>query len=217
MSLLTTCSSIYCMRGGEVLLLQRRKPPFVGYWIAPGGKINSGESPYEAARRELQEETGLRALDLSLRGIIVETSPVPDWQWLIFYYVATRFEGQIFEESPEGKLAWWAMEKVDDLRLPDADRLFMTPILDLGAPVYQARFRYNEEKRLVDFVEHTAVAQKWSKRSQLSAFVLCFLRSAETAASALSISPELSITRTCSYRSASCRYNSRERVRCVSS
>jgi len=129
----------------------------VGQWVAPGGKINHSESPYEAAHRELQEETGLCALDLTLRGIIVETSPIPDWQWLIFYYVTMKFDGKVFKESPEGELAWWKMNKICDLNVPDADRLFTTPILNLDSPVYQAHFIYDKKKRLTDFVEHTSI------------------------------------------------------------
>lgn len=46
------------------LLVQRRGPGglLAGLYEFPGGKIERGESPEEAARRELQEETGLRAV-----------------------------------------------------------------------------------------------------------------------------------------------------------
>ena len=30
------------------------------HWMLPGGKIDSGESSFQAAKRELQEESGLR-------------------------------------------------------------------------------------------------------------------------------------------------------------
>ena len=47
---------------GEVLLqLREDKPnlPFANHWTLPGGKVEPGESPLEAAVRELQEETEL--------------------------------------------------------------------------------------------------------------------------------------------------------------
>src|SRR5689334_18390180 len=44
----------------RVLLIQRRKPPFEGSCALPGGHIEVNESPEQAARRELQEETGLQ-------------------------------------------------------------------------------------------------------------------------------------------------------------
>jgi len=43
----------------HVLLVRRAYPPYAGYWALPGGHIDPGEAPAEAAVRELDEETGL--------------------------------------------------------------------------------------------------------------------------------------------------------------
>ncbi len=42
---------------GRVLLIQRRDIPV---WVLPGGGIEVGETPEEAACREMEEETGIR-------------------------------------------------------------------------------------------------------------------------------------------------------------
>jgi len=44
----------------QVLLVKRRSWPYEGLWAIPGGFVNMDESLEEAAKRELQEETGVQ-------------------------------------------------------------------------------------------------------------------------------------------------------------
>jgi ADP-ribose pyrophosphatase YjhB (NUDIX family) len=46
-------------RGDEVLLIRRGRPPRQGEWGIPGGAQALGETMFEAAIREVREETGL--------------------------------------------------------------------------------------------------------------------------------------------------------------
>lgn len=51
-------ATAYVVRDGKTLLLMHKK---LGMWLPPGGHIDEGETPDEAALREVREETGLEA------------------------------------------------------------------------------------------------------------------------------------------------------------
>ncbi|MDX8541305.1 NUDIX domain-containing protein [Mesorhizobium sp. M4B.F.Ca.ET.215.01.1.1] len=53
--------SVAIVRGDKVLLVKRARPPSQGLYAYPGGKVEPGETQAQAAARELEEETGLRA------------------------------------------------------------------------------------------------------------------------------------------------------------
>lgn len=48
--------AVFCRHGGQVLLVKHKR---LGAWLPVGGEIEPGETPFEAAVRELREETGL--------------------------------------------------------------------------------------------------------------------------------------------------------------
>jgi dATP pyrophosphohydrolase len=69
---------VVCTAGGEVLLLERVRP--AGWWQSVTGSLDEGESPAEAAVRELGEETGLEAAGLENLGLQARFPIHPDWR-----------------------------------------------------------------------------------------------------------------------------------------
>lgn len=60
MTVQRAAAAIVVREDNRVLLVRRGRPPRVGLWTLPGGRIEPGESDEAAAAREVFEETGLR-------------------------------------------------------------------------------------------------------------------------------------------------------------
>lgn len=115
-------ANLLAIQNNQVLLLQK---PRRGWYVAPGGKMESGESILEAAVREFQEETNAKPIDPQLKGvftiIIKENEQVID-EWMLFTFVSHGIEGKPFEETREGKLGWHPIEALKDLPMAEGDR-----------------------------------------------------------------------------------------------
>ncbi len=57
---------VVVFKGDDVLLIKRGKPPRQGSWSLPGGLQELGETVYEAAAREVEEETGVAIANIRL-------------------------------------------------------------------------------------------------------------------------------------------------------
>lgn len=115
-------ANLIAVKDGKVLLLQK---PRRGWFVAPGGKMESGESIYEAAVREFHEETNVTPHAVHLKGIytmvIKEDDRMID-EWMLYTFVAKDVEGTPFEETREGKLGWYDIEQLHELPMAEGDR-----------------------------------------------------------------------------------------------
>jgi len=83
-------------------------------WTFPGGRIEKGEKPVEAARREVLEETGLNLSDLTYVGQIVSTQEGNIDHIDIFYGLAQNSETVFCEfEIEEGK--WFPKDMLPEM------------------------------------------------------------------------------------------------------
>ena len=60
------CLMIYHKDGEKLLFCKRTKDPYYGLYNVVGGKVEDGENHFDAAYRELEEETGIGREDVNL-------------------------------------------------------------------------------------------------------------------------------------------------------
>src|SRR5439155_1325465 len=77
---------------GRVLLTRRGKPPAEGRWSLPGGLVELGETSVEAARREVEEECGIKVQIGGLAGVLDRVTRDADgrvrYHWVLVDYLA---------------------------------------------------------------------------------------------------------------------------------
>ena len=71
-------------KAGETLFLRRRNNPYSGYWELAGGRLEFGETLESAARRELYEETGIKATKMLF--VRAYEQHMPNYHRLLFLF-----------------------------------------------------------------------------------------------------------------------------------
>jgi ADP-ribose pyrophosphatase YjhB (NUDIX family) len=82
---------------GRVLLVERGKPPGVGLWTVPGGRLEPRETLAQAVAREVREETGLIAEVGPL--VCVAERIADDYHFVILDYLARAIGGNLVAAS----------------------------------------------------------------------------------------------------------------------
>ena len=116
----------YIKKDGAYLMIHRVKKKNdmnKDKWIGVGGKLEEGESPFDCAKREIKEETGLTVDKLRYHGIITFVSDLYGTEYM-HLFSATEFEGEIDYNCDEGTLEWVKAEDVPSLPIWEGDKIF---------------------------------------------------------------------------------------------
>ena len=104
------CIVVFNKEKTKVLFCKRKKDPFKGTLNFVGGKVESGESPEEAAYRELQEETGISKKQIRLQRLI-------DMRYYHQDLLLQIFLGQLHEDvdlvEEANPLLWLSLDDED--------------------------------------------------------------------------------------------------------
>lgn len=133
----------YCIKDNKVVAIKYKKGhPKEGYYDMPGGKIEEGELPKEAAIREIKEETRIETNNPIHKGKLIVDAPKRQYDLDIF--VVYEMNGEP-EETEENTSEW--LEINDLLR---KDKKFSNTIL-LDAQLIDNLI--NEEKSINLLIE----------------------------------------------------------------
>jgi len=135
---------LVCKQGAKYLIQQRLKEPYYGYHGFLGGKITIGETVQEAAIREFREETGLKAIKLSLQVVKHKMDYSPDGTLLedkfFFIFLVTKFSGKLIEIYAGGKNMWLTRQEISHL-----PKMF-DGVLDTLDSALQNKLKFYENK-----------------------------------------------------------------------
>ncbi|MFS0782698.1 NUDIX hydrolase [Bacillus sp. 1P06AnD] len=135
-------ASVSIVEQGKVLLIQEGKTNAAGQWNFPSGRLELGESVYQAACREALEETGLEVELSSTTGVYPYISNTGELV-LLYHFMANRIGGCLRIDGKEIIGSKWVfmndMMAIDDkqLRIPKiqkkiADRIIKERFLPVN-------------------------------------------------------------------------------------
>ena len=122
----------------KVLLIQRELAPYRGKWALPGGFVHADETLDEAARRELEEETGITRLYLEQLYTFsdLERDPRERVITVAYYALVKLSDHRIRAASDATRAAWFSVDDLPHLAFDHAN------IIDVALTRLQGKVRY---------------------------------------------------------------------------
>ena len=128
----------YLFSNGKLLMIKklvRENDPNSGFYVSPGGKLESFEKGVnikgrlESVIREIKEETGLELINPKLKGIILFDNferVFENWKnsedFLVYVFSCERYKGRLKKKSDEGIPMWVDEHKIKDLPQNEGDK-----------------------------------------------------------------------------------------------
>ncbi len=106
----------------ELLLIKRKNDPFKGKWALPGGFVDEGEDLAVAAKRELLEETGLKADRLEQLGAFGKPGRDPRQHTVSVAYTGfVESDTMVMAADDADEAQWFSVKVLPELAFDHAD------------------------------------------------------------------------------------------------
>jgi ADP-ribose pyrophosphatase YjhB (NUDIX family) len=158
---------LFVIRGGQALLIRKKRGLGAGKINAPGGRLEPGETQLEAAIREVKEEVGVQPIAPRERGEL-------NFQFLDGYalrchvFSADDCEGELIE-TDEATPMWTSLGALPYDEMWDDDRLWL-PLLLSGRTPFLGRFIFDGETMRSHVIEsHDPAIEVFATLTALSA------------------------------------------------
>lgn len=138
------------VKENKVLLLQK---PRRGWWVAPGGKMEQGESIKDAVIREYREETGIYLKNPEIKGIftiLIKDNQEIVSEWMMFTFSASEFNGTNVDQSEEGTIGWHGIDTISELPMAPGDYHILDYVIK-GTGMIYGTFTYTPDFELISY------------------------------------------------------------------
>lgn len=130
-----TAVSVAVLIEGRFLLVERSRPPSKGMFAFPGGRVETGEMLVDAARRELLEETGLIAGELT--EFKTYRLPADGCTYELTVFGTTAVSGDLRAADDAASAGFFTRAEIAVLPLSSSMLEALNEILAAGDPVAQ--------------------------------------------------------------------------------
>ncbi len=131
----------------EVLLQKKARGFGQGNWNAPGGKIETNETPELSCKREIFEETGITLNSIEKRGeiefVFLGNEEINNY---CHVFCASDYSGEAIDGG-EGELKWFKIDAIPYDLMWDDDRYWVPDIMAGGN--VRKRFYFDSNKKVI--------------------------------------------------------------------
>ncbi len=142
--ILTLC---IVQESNRILLGMKKRGFGVGRFNGFGGKVNLNETIHEAALRELEEEAGIKALDLEEYGVINFEFRGKEDILEVHIFKTSKFSGEI-TESEEMLPQWFEINEIPYSEMW-SDDIYWLPLF-LKGQKFKGRFLFDEDDKVLE-------------------------------------------------------------------